>query len=235
VQPEIAELLQKKPTINERSVFMPFFVEPGNDNARLSFLKRTVITTVQDIAAGNNFVSQDTVDEINSFVPEFEPKVNNLSKLLSDRSKEAREGTESLEILKMYERDLFDVVKRRTIRLGHPAEVLTLYQLPMDGIIPKPTTRGEWLTLAKKIIEGDAKAVEKGYPAIQNPSAEELNAVLQNTQKELDDIAIADREYDQAQEEIAGLRFKADELISDVMAELRFNLRKKDGRGKFIK
>ncbi|MCD4691905.1 MAG: hypothetical protein K8R79_03230 [Calditrichales bacterium] len=38
-----------------------------------------------------------------------------------------------------------------------------------------------------------------------------------------------DREYDQAQEEIAGLRFKADELISDVMAELRFNLRKKDG------
>ena len=128
---------------------MPYYVEPRNDNARLSFLKRTVITAAQDIVEGNNFVSQDTVDEINSFVPEFEPKVNNLAKLLSDRSKEAREGTESVEILKLYERDFWEGVKRRTNRLDHPAEVLTLYQLPMDGIIPKPTTRGEWLVLAK--------------------------------------------------------------------------------------
>ena len=37
---------------------------------------------------------------------------------------------------------------------------------------------------------------------------------------------MADRVYDEAQEAVAALRPRADELIEDVMAELCFNLRK---------
>jgi hypothetical protein len=61
-----------------------------------------------------------------------------------------------------------------------------------------------------------------------NPSAAELEAVLEAAHSESDDVAIADREYDEAQERVAALRPRADELIAEVMAELRFTLRKKD-------
>jgi len=38
----------------------------------------------------------------------------------------------------------------------------------------------------------------------------------------------ADRSFDQAQEALADLRTQADQMIADVMAELRFTLRSKD-------
>ena len=61
-----------------------------------------------------------------------------------------------------------------------------------------------------------------------NPSATELKAQIDNARTEADDVAGADRAYDQAQEAASGLREQADDLIDDIAAELRFNLRKKD-------
>lgn len=61
-----------------------------------------------------------------------------------------------------------------------------------------------------------------------NPSAAQLQAVLAATMSEAEDVAMADRAYDEAQEAVVALRPQADKLIEDVMAELRFNLRKKD-------
>jgi hypothetical protein len=106
--------------------------------------------------------------------------------------------------------------------------VLTFYQLPLDGTIPKPTNQEQWLTMAVQVIKGDADAVAAGFPAMANPSAAELEVVLKTAQSESDDVAMADRAYDAAQEAVAALRAQADELVSEVMAELRFNLRKHD-------
>lgn len=61
-----------------------------------------------------------------------------------------------------------------------------------------------------------------------NPSAAQLQAVLAATMTKAEDVAMADRAYDEAQEAVAALRPQADELIEEVMAELRFNLRKKE-------
>lgn len=57
------------------------------------------------------------------------------------------------------------------------------------------------------------------------PSVAELNALVQSAQTEEEDVAIADREYDQAQEVLAALRVQADESIGEVMAQLRYVLR----------
>ncbi len=59
-----------------------------------------------------------------------------------------------------------------------------------------------------------------------NPSAAELDALVQSAQTEKEDVAIADREYGQAQEALAALRVQADELIDEVMAQLRYVLRR---------
>lgn len=63
---------------------------------------------------------------------------------------------------------------------------------------------------------------------MENPSAAELKAVVDEAQTEAQDVTVADREFDQAQEALGKLRPQADELINEIMAELRFRLRKRD-------
>lgn len=207
---------------------MPKLIMPGSDDARLTFIKKAVETAEKDAAAGNPFLSAETIAATKEFIPPYEEKSMALSQKLSARSKEVREWNEALENLKTGMRDMWEVVKRRVARSDEPAEVLTYYQLPLSGIIPNPNTREEWLTLAAKMIDGDAKAVTAGYPAMLNPAADELQTVLDKAGQELGDVAGVDREYDAAQEALAELRPGADEIINEILAELRFNLRKKD-------
>lgn len=147
---------------------------------------------------------------------------------LGDRTKEVREQNDVLEKFEMTLRHLWRSLMQRVTRLNEPVEVLTYYGLPHDGTIPNPTTRKGWITLATKVVKGDEKAVSKSYEAIVNPSAQDLQTLLDTIKSEMKDVAKADRVYDEAQEIVAEHRPEADEFISEVMSELRFNLRQKD-------
>ncbi len=207
---------------------MAKYEQPKSNRDRLTFLKRSAVTGPQDVKSGNPYVSQETLVAIAAFLPDFETAVHAVNEKMGARSKEVRERAAAIERIGLYARDLWAVLKRRASRLDQPAEVLTFYQLPLNGTIPKPTSQEQWLTLAAQVVKGDADAVAAGYPAMINPSAAELQAVLDAARSESDDVAMADRAYDAAQEAVEALRDQADEWISEVMAELRFNLRKRD-------
>lgn len=207
---------------------MPRYRPPESDLARQAFLETSAKTGQEDIDAGNNYISQSLVDDINGFLSGYDTKVEVVSATLSGREKEVREKNEAVATLVTYVRDLWGVLKRRVKRKKEPAEVRTYYQLLLDGKNPSPKSDNEWLTMAENVAEGDAKAVTAGFDAILNPSAEELYAVLQDAQKEVGEVALADRKYDEAQEAIAALRPRADELILEVMDELKYTLRKKE-------
>lgn len=207
---------------------MPYYNAPSNDAQRLTFLTRSVETGPADVAAGNAYVSQETLDAISALLPQFEAAVNAVSDKLGSRSKEVREQAIAIEQIKTYTRDTWEVIKRRARRLGQPAEVLQFYQLPLSGVTPNPSTQEEWLALAAQVVQGDANAVAAGYPPALDPSAADLAAVLEATKSEVKDVAMADRAYNEAQKAVAALRPQADELIADVVAELRFTLRKEE-------
>ncbi len=59
-----------------------------------------------------------------------------------------------------------------------------------------------------------------------NPSAVELATIVDVAQKELDDTATVDDSLNNQEEELATLRAEADFLIDDVIAELKFKLRR---------
>jgi hypothetical protein len=61
-----------------------------------------------------------------------------------------------------------------------------------------------------------------------NPSAAEVNMQLTAAQTEANEVSEADRRHDEALEVADGFVEQVDEIIEDVMAELRFNLRKMD-------
>ncbi len=95
---------------------MAKFQAPRSDRDRLAFLKRTAITGPQDIASGDSYVSQDTLDRINAFLPGFEAAVDAVSEKLGARSKEVRERAAAMERVSLYTRDLWAVLNRRVNR-----------------------------------------------------------------------------------------------------------------------
>ncbi|MFO7683403.1 MAG: hypothetical protein R6X34_25495 [Chloroflexota bacterium] len=207
---------------------MPVLSTPRNDLERVAFLQRSVKTGLSDVAAGHNYLSQPTIDEVDALAQTFDAALSKISTDQSDRSREIRQRNEAVELLATYVRDFWEVTRRRAQRLKQPAEVLTFYGLPLDGTTPKLNSPDEWLATAANVVRGDAEAVAAGYPAMSNPSAAEITAVLATARLEAEEVHTADRTYDVAQAQLAGLRAKADQMIADIVAELRYTLRRED-------
>jgi hypothetical protein len=207
---------------------MPVLSTPRNDLERVAFLQRSVKTGLSDVAAGHNYLGQPTIDEVDALAQTFDAALSQISTDQSERSREIRQRNEAVALLATYVRDFWEVARRRAQRLKQPAEVLTFYGLPLDGTSPKLNRPDEWLATAVNVARGDAEVVAAGYPAMSNPSAVEVTAVLTTTRLEAEEADTADRSYDEAQEKLADLRVQADQAIEDILAELRFTLRRKD-------
>ena len=207
---------------------MPELIAITSDEARLAFLLRTQNAAAKDSAAGSRYIFPETKKKIDSFFPKFEKGVNAISEEFAGRIKEVREKNEALGDVMVYTRHLWSSVKNRISRKNEPVEVLRYYQLPADGVNPKPKSHEEWLVTAKKVVMGDSQAVSAGYEPAVSPSAPELVAVMDKAESELNDVSEADRLYDAACAEIADDRGKADDLIDQVLAELSLTLRTLD-------
>jgi hypothetical protein len=207
---------------------MPRLKLPGNDLGRIAFLNSSLNAAGGDKKSGKTYILDDTHNKLQSLAPAFENKVTNLNQYLASRTKEISERNNALYELSMYTRDGFEVARRQVRRLKLPAQVLQLYGLPLDGKTPNPTRLIEWIVIAKTFVAGAKKAKEKGFPGIQCPSPEETKEKLVSAEKEFHEVAGADRSYDDAQQEVADMRAQANELIQDIIAELRMTLRKLD-------
>ncbi|NKQ35550.1 MAG: hypothetical protein HF973_08040 [Chloroflexi bacterium] len=78
--------------------------------------------------------------------------------------------------------------------------------------------------MGRSLIQGDAAAVAAGFPAVVNPSVTELQTALAAAETAVNDIALYDRAYDDAQKSLADLRPQADDLCQRIVSELRFTL-----------
>lgn len=185
---------------------MPTYQPARSDENRLSVLDTTAQVAPGDIAASKPSITQATLNAVVAFVAIFRPLYNALSGALSGRMKEVREREAARVQLDTYVRDFWEVLKRRAHRLQQPAEVLAYYGLPSDGTIPVISTFDQLLSFADKIVQGDADAVNAGYPPMANPSAAEIVPILANARVQAADIPAADRTYDDAQAAVAAQR-----------------------------
>ena len=207
---------------------MATVILPRNDPARYGFLTRVEETGSYDESAGQICITKETLNNVREFNPKFEKPLTSLSSSESERSKEYKESSEAFDYMTMCMQDTWESARRKARRLGLPAQMLKYYQLPMDGKSPYPTRYEAWYVTCQKMIEGAEEAVKAGYPPVTEPTVEELKEAYEKAREERKDVAIYDSKLDEAQEELEELREQADELISDVMAELRFFLRKTD-------
>ena len=207
---------------------MPTYLPAGNDADRLAFLQHALSRGQADTLAGKSYLSADTLLTLETITTTFAAAYTGLTDSKSSRSLEALDRTNAYAALQMYVRDLFEGLRRRVRRMGEPAQVLTLYGLPLDGTSPKYVSTEGWLSLAAVAVAGDAKAVAAGYAPMSNPTAAEVGAVLQTAKMEAEEADAADRHFDEQQEELATLRQEVDMMGESVVRELRFTAWRKD-------
>lgn len=207
---------------------MPILIKPTSDASRVGFLDSSAKTGTSDVAKGKKYLCDETLQMAKDLSAEYANLLKAEAGKLAIRSKEVREKNTALLALETCMRDIWELIKRRVFRKNEPAEVLTYYQLPLDGTVPRAISEKEIFTLAERIIAGDKKAVEAGYAAAVCPGTDELAELLAAARKEADDVAQSDRDYDDSHKLIAPVRAKADVLIDDIIAELEYNLRKLD-------
>jgi hypothetical protein len=205
---------------------MPTAKRPRSNLKLLAFLQRALTTGRQDRDQGQPLLDDATLQAIETFLADWEPKVGQLSPLLAARSQATRRSERAVRELETYVRDVRAVQKRRIARQRLPAGVYRYYGMELDGSSPRAGARQQWIVWAQQLVAGDDDAVAAGYAPSSNPSAAEVADKLALAQAELDEVALADRAYDQAQEAVAEGRARAKELTREVMAQLRFNLRR---------
>jgi hypothetical protein len=182
----------------------------------------------QDSQAALYYVDEATADNVEVLIAQFEPAYLALNAKLGQRVKETEGKTSALADLQTCVRDFWEVGKRMVARRKLSTALLAYYGLAQDGSVPKSAADTNWLDFAAQIIKGEADAVAAGYPAMSNPSAADVAAQLTLARAEFHQVGGTDRAYDTAQETVATLRLQVDAMIQEIMAQLRFNLRKKD-------
>lgn len=207
---------------------MATYQDPGNDLAKLAALKAALASAKSDREKGLEYVLDETFGTLKTFVPALEEKVTTIQKKLSARSKEIEERNSACDLLSRFVLDAFEVARRLAVRENMPAHVLQLYGLPLDGTNPQPASAAEWIAVAKTFVEGSKEVEAQGFRVVSCPSPAEIEKYTKKAEREYNDVASADRSYDMEQAAIADMRKEAENLIADVMAELRLTLRKMD-------
>ncbi|PXY02164.1 hypothetical protein DF185_05835 [Marinifilum breve] len=205
---------------------MPYLVYPRSDLGRLKLLDRVTVTASNDAELGKGFLPAELLTDIETQKSAYQSVYDKFNASLSTKSKEVREKQECFSKLDLYVRDFFDVLKRRTIRLEHPAEILRFYNVAINGELPDFRKDEDLLKTSENIVKGDVNAIAAGFPAMANPSAEEIGDVLTASQKEMAEIVPADRAYEMVQKELDQMREPIDDLIREIADYIQFAVRK---------
>ena len=196
-------------------------------NEDLLFLLRTALHTLaQDDTANLARVDAAWRTEATALLPSFEAKVTNLTKAQNARSAEVEERVAAIAELQMYVEDALVITKRRQRRLNYPASYFRLFDLPLDGTLPRLNSQNDVLLWAGKLVQGDADAVTAGYAPMGEPTAVELAGKLTIAQTEMEDVQPAERALDNAEDAIEADRAQAHALAQDLAEQLNFAFRK---------
>jgi hypothetical protein len=208
---------------------MPIYRAPDSDSTRLAFMKKAVKAAALDSERGAAYVDAPFVSTFTAHYEAYATAYANVQSTLGDRVIETAESQAALNKLRMYVSHAWVSVYHRAQRLDLPDGVLEYYMLNADGSRPViKQDRESWESIADQIIKGDANAVLAGYVAMAEPTAVELQTVLDASVNESGDVLQADRDYDEAQETVATFRDTADELIRELRDLVVFATRKKD-------
>lgn len=205
---------------------MPYLSLPNSDVQRVAFMRISLAMAKKDAVANTPILGEELVTKLETNLTGFTTSYKLLDASLSARQKEVLEKNEATGELSVFVRDFYDGLKRRTYRLHHPTSVLRLFGVTAEGDLPKLSGDSDLMETARQIVLGDANAVIEGYAAMSNPTAAEVQDKLTAAEKEKEEVAPADREYNRVQKELESKREPVDEIIREISDTIQFVKRK---------
>ena len=144
------------------------------------------------------------VNDIRALLPRFNEALAHYHQSSQSYRKAAAHRRKLGTRLKSSVRDFWQVLKKRTRRLEHPSYILGEFTYPQLKTSPAEVNDIDAVKiLAQTFISGDATLVQQGYPAMANPSAQELQTLLHQLQ-ERQNVEEADILYQKAQTRFNG-------------------------------
>ena len=208
---------------------MPEIIFPTSDIGRLALLERihqSATDELTDEAEQKELAAflKTLADELGGFLTVYQPTVKAVQTALGARARGTGERRRAAKRLDMLVRDFFVVLKRRMRRDDEPADLWHTYGMQSDGLLPDPKSADELLQWGRRIVEGDADAVAAGYPAMVNPSAQQVHTALEAARSKMSGAPQADRAYNRAQADAQANRAQADSFIRRVNMLLDYQL-----------
>ena len=184
-----------------------------NDRGRMQFLKGAQRYYQDCMQEGQRLPIPEIGEKLACFPKEFDNAMETYRKV-NTRWREAVEvRQEKVEKLSRCTRDFYNVLQRRTARDGHSKTVCAHYKTPTDGNFPFVSQVLAWEVLAEDLIEGEAAALEDGYPAMVNPSVEEVQIYLDAVRAEDIKVKIINKKRMDAQKTLSEKRDEADAFM----------------------
>lgn len=208
--------------------------QPRNNKQFLAFLERNKLKTqsseeqklsraapVLDLAA-------PWFQQSDALLEPFRASFNTLKTAYRDRGLASQLCNDIAERLSFTIRDYVSGLQRRIRRNGEPEEVLTYYRVPTEGLTPQGGTPAEWREIGVNLVESEAAAVAAGYQPMANPSAADLQEILDTFDQHHDHVQNADIAYGEAQRVMNELREEAILVWRGIAQNLRLILADRD-------
>lgn len=118
-------------------------------------------------------------------------------------------------------RDFRNVLERRNLRDELPKKVSTFY---LQASLPHISDFRGWVFQAWALLDGETRAVEAGFPPMENPSAQNLAQRLEGAAEACNQVDEAERSLVRAQDEMDAVRRDSEQMIRDIAAVFRIKL-----------
>lgn len=195
---------------------------PISDGERLTLLQAAIQAESQGQAEGVRQLQAQTLTALQECADGFAAALAESSRTKAAKHKASQALNRALDELKIEIRTLWADV-RRDVRSGRqPTALLLLYHLPLSGKAKFPTSRPGWLDLGRRLVLGDAQAVEAGHPSARNAPA--LRAAYEDANAAATVHSQAALIARQAQAEKLHQRRRASHLCRALARELRLVL-----------
>ncbi len=198
---------------------------PRSDTRRLRTLKQTIASANRDSLDGDMYVRPDVITAATTTYASFDAAMAAVSEQLAARIKVVNQKDEAFQRLEWHVRDAWECLKRRVRRNGEDSAVFANYGLAQDGIVAGATAQRGWLDFAQVIINGDDEAARAGSERLRSPNQAEIQAAYAAAELLFETaVPAADKVYNKAQEAVANLRPQVDDVLADVVRDMRYNL-----------
>ncbi len=195
---------------------------PTTDSERIVSLRTALKSNLRDQAAGHPYLAASTMADLEALASQLEAAVHIMAQATAKHRAALAASADAIASLQAHVRHIWTTVRWRVRWQGASPVLLPYYHLPAHRT-PYPKSRGGWLELAERLLQGDAAAIQAGYPAAADtPAFTQARDALAHA---LDALNGAKQTLHTAQQEMNSLRSRSDRTIRHLNGDLRYALR----------